>query len=308
VVATVTKLKLEQNLGNADLVILNGGSAGGLGTLNNFDYVQSQFPNADFRVWPASGWFPEFVPPAVPGLISMSESMKILYTQVDAHLNEACVAAYPSTPWICYSGHYIYPLVYKTTKLLVSQAIFDNWAQGFNGVSNISSPAGIAYMSHYGQAMRNTFYDALQGPSTIGLFLTEQNVHEFGYGVTVNNVSLQTVASNWIDGLPLVKEVSPCNYINCLPVPYQGCYNDNGNSRDLPFAGPQLANQTIELCQTFCKSKAYQYAGLQNGNECWCGNSFGKYGSDASACDLPCTGNPNYEFCGAAYHNSIYVA
>jgi len=304
-VATIAKLKAEQGLNSATTVVLNGGSAGGIGTLANFDYVQNQFPNAHFYAWPASGWFPESVVPYQSGYISMVGAYQILYSQVNAYLNQACVSANPSNPWICWSGQYIYPHA-QNTNLLVSQALFDNWAQGFNGVPDITSPAGIKYMTHYGQAMRNTLQGPLQGGNNVGLFFTEENVHEFGYDVVVNGFSLQTIATNWLAGTTPVKEVTPCNYLNCQAVPYQGCYNDEG-TRDLPQPGPSSSTQTVETCQSYCASIQNTYAGLQNGNECWCGNSYGIYGSDPSGCTSDCTGDAN-EFCGAAWHNSVYTS
>jgi len=303
--AVVAKLKAEQNLAAANQIVLTGESAGGLGVIVNMDWMRAQFPNADFRAWPASGWFPSAIP--IPAnYVSLEKAMQILHAQVKPWLNQACVANFTSEPWLCYAGHLVYPFAVGSIKMLVSQAIFDNWAQGFNGVPDINSPAGIAYMTHFGQLMRNTFFDALRGPETVALFLTEQNVHTFGLGTTINGVSLQTIASNWLDGTGNVKQVSNCTYLNCAAVPYQGCFVDN-QQRDLPAQGPQIPQQTVEACQTYCRSKSFKYAGIQDGNECYCGNSYGKFGSEPSGCRTLCSGNAN-EFCGDVWRNSVYTA
>jgi len=302
--ATIAKLKQTTTINSASLVLFTGGSAGGIGVIANFDYVKSQFPSAAFKAWPSSGWFPEDIVPLNANLISLVASYQTLYSQGNAYLNQACVAAHPSNPWLCYSGQNVYPYI-GSTPLFVSQALFDMFAQGFYGVTNISSPGDIKFMSHYGQAMRNSFRSAeQQGGNSVGLFLTSDNVHEFGFGTVVNGHSLQEIAGNWIDGLSLVKEISNCTYITCTPVPYKGCYNDQ-STRDLPFEGPQTNTQTIEACQSFCKSNSFLYAGLQFSRECRCGNSYGIYGPDLSGCNQQCTGNAQ-EYCGAAYHNDIY--
>ncbi len=54
--------------------------------------------------------------------------------------------------------------------------------------------------------------------------------------------------------------------------------------------------------------QGFVYAGLQNGNECHCSDSFGKHGKTNSDgdCNKPCTGDPN-QMCGAGWKNSIYT-
>jgi len=299
----INKLKQIDTLSQAKLVLLTGGSAGGLGVINNFDFMKTQFPNAEFKAWPSSGWFPENITPIPSNYISLDASFQVLYKQVTPYLNKACLAAYTSEPWRCYSGTNVFPYV-GTQPFFVSQSLFDNWAQGFNGVTDLTSPQNVKFLSHFGQAMRNSFAAAQQSPSYIGLFLITDNVHEFGTGTVLNGVTLQTIVSNWIDGTSLTKEVSSCSFINCGTAPYKGCYKDN-TQRDLPFGGPQSNSMTVETCQASCKQNNYQYAGLQNGEECWCGNSYGKYGADLSACNTNCAGNAN-EFCGQSFHNDVY--
>ena len=48
----------------------------------------------------------------------------------------------------------------------------------------------------------------------------------------------------------------------------------------------------------------YTYAGLQDGSQCFCGNSgYSRYGQ--TGCDYQCPGN-SYQFCGGSFHNSVY--
>nr|BAJ93836.1 predicted protein [Hordeum vulgare subsp. vulgare] len=88
---------------------------------------------------------------------------------------------------------------------------------------------------------------------------------------------------------------------------YMGCYFDSSD-RDLPIYYGESTTRTPANCIAGCKSLNYQYAGLQNYKECWCGNSFGRFGSTHNSnCKYGCTGNPHGpERCGGAWMNSIY--
>ena len=52
---------------------------------------------------------------------------------------------------------------------------------------------------------------------------------------------------------------------------------------------------------------AYRYFGLQYGTQCFCGNSFGRYGKSPNQgdCNKPCLANRN-EICGGTWRNSVY--
>ena len=90
---------------------------------------------------------------------------------------------------------------------------------------------------------------------------------------------------------------------------YIGCFNDKGNAwgvegRDLSGFMTESSDMTIEKCIQMCSEKGFKYAGLQYGVQCFCGNSYGKYGESYS-CDYECSGNQN-EICGGYWANSVY--
>jgi len=215
--ATINKLKTTDTLGSAQLVIVTGESAGGLGTLVNFDYVQGQFPSAVVKAWSNAGWFPETFVPYTQDRISLIAAFKILHAQVNPYLNQGCVSQHTTEPWLCYSGQHVYPNA--KIPLFMSQSLFDNWAKGFFGVPpDFNAPATKAYWAPFGQAMRDSFKLPLAAGSSTGLFLTTNDVHVLGQGETVNGHTLNSILSNWIDGLALVKEQSNCAYVNCIPL------------------------------------------------------------------------------------------
>ncbi|KAI6710688.1 hypothetical protein JHW43_006802 [Diplocarpon mali] len=90
------------------------------------------------------------------------------------------------------------------------------------------------------------------------------------------------------------------------PFKYAGCFVDSGRPRTLLYTGPRLyTSQTVQQCVAFCKGKQYQYAGLEYGEECFCGASVNNIQVDESDCNQPCTGDSS-EICGAFDRISIY--
>uniref|UniRef100_A0A1I8JI29 WSC domain-containing protein n=1 Tax=Macrostomum lignano TaxID=282301 RepID=A0A1I8JI29_9PLAT len=60
-------------------------------------------------------------------------------------------------------------------------------------------------------------------------------------------------------------------------------------------------------CDRLCRNRNYRYFGLQHSKECWCGNSYGKYGArQSSECRMRCSGNRG-SYCGSSWRNSIYA-
>eukprot|EP00918_Siedleckia_nematoides_P030203 GHVU01065320.1.p1 GENE.GHVU01065320.1~~GHVU01065320.1.p1 ORF type:complete len:279 (+),score=23.43 GHVU01065320.1:229-1065(+) len=72
------------------------------------------------------------------------------------------------------------------------------------------------------------------------------------------------------------------------PASYVGCWEDKPTIKaDLEHRGPQRYSGFIPLaadCWEYCRGRGYAYAGIQNGEGCFCGNSsrssygYGKYG------------------------------
>ncbi|KAJ3133555.1 hypothetical protein HK101_004444, partial [Irineochytrium annulatum] len=111
---------------------------------------------------------------------------------------------------------------------------------------------------------------------------------------------------------PLVWPVPATKKTN-LPGDFQwvGCYQDNVDSgagpvRTLPwqFISP---NMTVELCLNHCYNFGYSFAGVEYGNECYCGDSInGPIAVKGEAeCTVPCAANPG-ELCGAGGRIGVY--
>ncbi|KAI0820881.1 hypothetical protein BC628DRAFT_1412846 [Trametes gibbosa] len=88
---------------------------------------------------------------------------------------------------------------------------------------------------------------------------------------------------------------------------FLGCFTDQG-ARSLGAATfVNTTGMTVESCVTFCSSKDLNFAGLEFGQECWCGDEIANGGTNAteSDCNFACTGDAS-EICGAGNRLSVY--
>ncbi len=97
---------------------------------------------------------------------------------------------------------------------------------------------------------------------------------------------------------------------HAFPAKYLGCFRDRGNpagldGRDLNgYMFESKHGMTPALCISVCREKGFAYAGVQYSYQCFCGNSYGKYGR-ADNCDMRCSGN-SHKICGGSWANSVY--
>ncbi|ODA83838.1 hypothetical protein RJ55_02354 [Drechmeria coniospora] len=70
-----------------------------------------------------------------------------------------------------------------------------------------------------------------------------------------------------------------------------GCYTEATNARALPKGAP-TDQRTVAACITACKDRAFAYAGVEYGGECWCGSSLGAGSVPApdKDCSMTCNG------------------
>uniref|UniRef100_A0A1I8IZG6 WSC domain-containing protein n=1 Tax=Macrostomum lignano TaxID=282301 RepID=A0A1I8IZG6_9PLAT len=64
---------------------------------------------------------------------------------------------------------------------------------------------------------------------------------------------------------------------------------------------------TPQLCGNLCSAGGFAYIGLQFGRECFCGWTYGRFGSRPEhSCSMKCTGNSALK-CGDGHANSVYA-
>jgi hypothetical protein len=98
------------------------------------------------------------------------------------------------------------------------------------------------------------------------------------------------------------------------PPTYVGCYKD-GPKRDLPVNAGDLKGgvgkntdspaNCAQECRTKMGGRMPKFIGLQDGDNCFCGNTYGSYGN-ATNCNMPCPPPNKNIVCGGAEANSIY--
>ena len=104
----------------------------------------------------------------------------------------------------------------------------------------------------------------------------------------------------------------------------RGCWNDGSDGpadRDMGSVDANgegvvtdMAGQSsVSTCAQVCLG--YEHFAVQNGNQCYCDNSFGTHGRDTShgGCNVPCANADNLasatpENCGGDWRNSVYDA
>lgn len=89
---------------------------------------------------------------------------------------------------------------------------------------------------------------------------------------------------------------------------YHGCWTDYGRRKLAGNSYVDSKNMTQENCVAFCQNNTYAYAGIEYGEECYCGNVIGA-GSELkndTECDFKCPGTPD-ENCGAGNRLNVFL-
>ncbi|NXD41354.1 WSCD1 protein, partial [Copsychus sechellarum] len=89
---------------------------------------------------------------------------------------------------------------------------------------------------------------------------------------------------------------------------YMGCFTHDSSERTLRGAVfYDLRKMTVAHCQEACAERAYSYAGLAQGAECYCGNSLPAAAAPGRECSSECRGQRGSE-CGGLGRLSVYSA
>ncbi|KAH9927682.1 copper radical oxidase [Fomitopsis serialis] len=91
---------------------------------------------------------------------------------------------------------------------------------------------------------------------------------------------------------------------------YQGCLKEPGANRTFPYQNIWTYNNTVDACLNQCAMFGYPAAGMEYGDECWCGDvsDVAEYSdgfANASDCSIPCSGDPIH-LCGGAERLQLY--
>ncbi|NP_001082352.1 kringle containing transmembrane protein 2 S homeolog precursor [Xenopus laevis] len=101
-----------------------------------------------------------------------------------------------------------------------------------------------------------------------------------------------------------------CDIPSCHMPGYLGCFLDFGTPPALSGASGTSSKLTVQACIRYCRTKGYQYAGVEAGYACFCGDPSDVgtlQPTSSSQCDQYCFGKPN-EICGGDGKISVYSA
>ncbi|KAJ3716745.1 WSC domain-containing protein [Lentinula guzmanii] len=88
---------------------------------------------------------------------------------------------------------------------------------------------------------------------------------------------------------------------------YAGCFTDSVEDRDLSIGIDIPAGVTAASCSAACQTENFNIAGLENGQECWCGNVLSN--SSIHVGDDDCRNvciSDHSEYCGAPNRLAVY--
>lgn len=109
--------------------------------------------------------------------------------------------------------------------------------------------------------------------------------------------------------LPMsLSSLGPRDIVLPLGWGFLGCVTDDPEDPTLTSWGATSADQmTVEACVNFCITHYLNFAGLQAGTDCHCGNVTSQIAIDAppTDCDMPCSGDPT-QMCGAPLRQNLY--
>lgn len=85
---------------------------------------------------------------------------------------------------------------------------------------------------------------------------------------------------------------------------YLGCGGEPDNARALDRV-VQVLQLTRKKCLLMCAYGEFQFAGVEYGNECWCGNKINNIKLNGT-CDFPCAGDSS-ETCGGSLALNVFL-
>ncbi|XP_077863102.1 polycystin-1-like [Saccoglossus kowalevskii] len=89
---------------------------------------------------------------------------------------------------------------------------------------------------------------------------------------------------------------------------YYGCHNDEPNNREFARSAAKYDHQKITpgICIELCGERGFYYAGVQQGELCFCSNTYGTHrNADPTYCDHPCSGDRETT-CGGELYNDVF--
>lgn len=220
--AIIADLVEEYDLGKAERLVLTGGSAGGMATVANGDWVRTLLPPLQGRryiAYPDAGVFQDVQPHrmcdspdvyeckcaagAGCGIVTLATQMQKMIMYTKGIPDESCTQALGRWgAWRCYLGQYAWPFLAET--FLLNQMQTDEWQafwNGFTGWANSSRPEEAEYAEWFKGDVQNTWAGILgSGSTNVYVFSPSCVIHTFTYGPEWWNIKVDGKSSRDIIG------------------------------------------------------------------------------------------------------------
>ncbi|KAI0667510.1 hypothetical protein C8Q78DRAFT_1105323 [Trametes maxima] len=145
---------------------------------------------------------------------------------------------------------------------------------------------------------------------------------EFGVQCFCGNTLIDGAVTGDEDTCNMAYVYTSTGKVVALPVPtplnstlpgqwqFKGCLQEPNGARVFPYQNIYTNNNTVEACLNQCAAFGYPAAGMEFGDECWCGditdvqNNSGGF-VDESLCNIACSGDPIH-LCGGEARLQLY--
>ncbi|OHF01835.1 WSC domain-containing protein [Colletotrichum orchidophilum] len=206
----------------------------------------------------------------------------------------------------------------STTSLLSTSALNSTFSPTLEQVT--TSPATLATSSASATALSNSTVPATSSTSTTSSALATSSAPATSSVPPTSSVlatssapSTSTSSTTTSTSSATPTPTGPVISTGNENFTYYGCFSEPQVGRLLPAQIINRENMTIGMCLSACYDK--NYAGVEYGRECWCGDALNLGGSDGSTpaanvtakdCSFTCPGNST-EYCGAGVRLSLYI-
>jgi len=234
--AVLSELIRAYGLADADIIVLAGRSAGGIGLIAQIDswadFIRSKLSPAqqslvkivgapfagfhyfhdDKQTYEAEDDKSRFVP-------WNEESFKryLAYWHGDSSLPRACVDQHADAPWQCVVANASFP--YTRTPLFFSQALTDSVVMhlhdNFDGGA-FEHKEQVEFAQNWGGYMRNVLKPVLDHP-TSGLFAAACYIHTDFDDIVIDGVEHHIALADWVFKDKRVKLMDSCDELMCNP-------------------------------------------------------------------------------------------
>ncbi|KAG9027629.1 hypothetical protein FRB95_007563 [Tulasnella sp. JGI-2019a] len=192
---------------------------------------------------------------------------------------------------------------------------------GYERVLSYSGPVGSYMTNQYCAIICDAMGYILAGTENANECYCANQINPLNGGIPTNACTMKCAGDSTdycggVDALTLLAKTGAVGppYVSSLPLGWLNsstCIHDT-SSRVLTGSTLKLAApiMTLDACVQWCDAHGWSYAGAEDGNECYCGNSIvtttgGGFVTPASECNIPCGGAPG-QICGGSYRLTMY--